>query len=107
MLVRDMDLAPGANHMADGRRLEVVVDGVSLFHGAQLAIETTLVSSVRVDGARRGHVSGARPTRPHTHPTLTHHPHTNYSCIICKILIIIISLFVARKTLNFQILIRS
>ena len=26
-LVRDMDLAPGANHMADGRRLEVVVDG--------------------------------------------------------------------------------
>ena len=53
MLVRDMDLAPGANHMADGRRLEVVVDGLSLFHGAQLAIDTTLVSAVRANGTPR------------------------------------------------------
>ena len=53
MLVRDMDLALGANHMADGRRLEVVVDGLSLFHGAQLAIDTTLVSAARADGTPR------------------------------------------------------
>ena len=55
MVVRDMDLAPGANHMADGRRLEVVVDGLSLFHGSQLAIDTTLVSAVRADGTPRPH----------------------------------------------------
>ena len=35
VLVRDLDLAlPGA--VADGRRLEVVVDGLPLFGGAQL-----------------------------------------------------------------------
>ena len=33
MLVRDLDLAPGAN-TTDGRRLEVVVDGLSIFQGA-------------------------------------------------------------------------
>ena len=65
MLVLDMDLAQGANHMADGRCLEVVVDGLSLFQGAQLAIDTTLVSAVRADGTprregtERGHISGA------------------------------------------------
>ena len=53
MLVRDMDFAPGANHMSDGRRLEVVVDGLSLFHGAQMAIDTTLLSVVRADGTPR------------------------------------------------------
>ena len=35
---------------ADGRRLEVVVDGLPLFRGAQLAIDTTLVSPLRGDG---------------------------------------------------------
>ena len=44
--------------MADGRRLEVVVDGLSLFHGAQLAIDTTLVSVVRADGTPRPHAPG-------------------------------------------------
>ena len=40
VLVRDLDLAlPGA--VADGRRLEVVVDGLPLFGGAQLAVDTT------------------------------------------------------------------
>ena len=53
MLVRDLDLAlPGA--VADGRRLEVVVDGLPLFGGAQLAVDTTLVCALRRDG---------RPTR--------------------------------------------
>ena len=78
MLVRDMDLAPGANHMADGRRLEVVVDGLSLFHGAQLAIDTTLVSAVRADGtprpraARKGGAAldDARARKEVTYPEL-------------------------------------
>ena len=33
----------------DGRHLEVVANGVPLFHGAQLAIDTTLVSPVGRD----------------------------------------------------------
>ena len=50
---RDLDL--GAFNHLDGRRLEVVADGLSLFGGAQLAIDTTLVSALRRDGtATRG-----------------------------------------------------
>ena len=46
--VSDLDLPPrGAQ---DQRRLEVVADGLPLFHGAQLAIDTTMVSAVRGDG---------------------------------------------------------
>ena len=45
--VSDLDLPPrGAQ---DQRRLEVVADGLPLFHGAQLAIDTTMVSAVRGD----------------------------------------------------------
>ena len=53
VLLRDLDLhAPIA---ADGRRLEVAVDGLPLFGGAQLAVDTTLVSALHCDGtARRG-----------------------------------------------------
>ena len=49
--VRDMDLAEFNN--LDGRRLEVVADGLTLWHGAQLAIDTTLVSPLRRDGSPR------------------------------------------------------
>ena len=42
ILVRNMDLVPQGRQ--DSRRLEVVADGLPLFHGAQLAIDTTLVS---------------------------------------------------------------
>ena len=53
MLVRDMDL--GVPAAGDSRRLEVVVDGFPLYEGMRLAIDTTLVSSVRGDGEpRRG-----------------------------------------------------
>ena len=42
MMIRDMDLAaPNPN---DSRRLEIVADGLHLFGGAQLAVDTTLVS---------------------------------------------------------------
>ena len=48
LLVRDMDLdVPNAH---DNRRLEVVADGLPLFGGVQLAVDTTLVSAVRGDG---------------------------------------------------------
>ena len=50
LFVRDLDL-PIANH--DARRLEVVADGLPLFRGAHLAIDTTLVSSVQADGRPR------------------------------------------------------
>ena len=43
--VQDMDLLP--LHHLDNRRLEVVVDDLPLFRGAQLAIDTTMVSAVR------------------------------------------------------------
>ena len=47
--VRDMDL--GEFNALDGRRLEVVADGLSLWRGAQLAIDTTLVSLLSRDGS--------------------------------------------------------
>ena len=43
--VRDFDIA--ASNAADNRRLEVVADGLPLFHGAQLAIHTTMVAPHR------------------------------------------------------------
>ena len=46
--VRDLDI--GVPDEADARRLEVVVDGLPLFHGAQLGVDTTLVSVLRRDG---------------------------------------------------------
>ena len=47
-LVRDLDVHPVNN--LDSRRLEVVVDGLSFFRGAQLAIDTTLVSPLSRNG---------------------------------------------------------
>ena len=46
--VQDLDLLPVPR--VDNRRLEVVADGLPLFHGAQLDIDTTMVSVVRADG---------------------------------------------------------
>ena len=51
MLVRDMDL--GHFDALDARRLEVVADGLTLWRGAQLAIDTTLVSPLKADGTAR------------------------------------------------------
>ena len=51
IMVRDMDLAvpiPG-----DSRRIEVLADGLALFGGVQLAIDTTLVSPLHADGTAR------------------------------------------------------
>ena len=49
--VRDLDI-PTAT-LEDSRRLEVVVDGLPLHGGAQLAVDTTLVSTLHGDGRPR------------------------------------------------------
>ena len=76
MLVRNMDLAvPVAG---DARRLEVVADGLPLWGGVQLAVDTTLVSALRGDGnPRRGAatrdgvaLSEARRDKERTYPEL-------------------------------------
>ena len=46
--VRDMDLTTAT--LEDARRLEVVVDGLPLHGGAELAVDTTLVSALHRDG---------------------------------------------------------
>ena len=49
VLVRDLDLPlPVA---ADNRRLEVVADGLPIFGGSQLALDTTLVCALHCDGS--------------------------------------------------------
>ena len=51
VMIRDLDLIqPG---VVDARRLEVVVDGLPLFGGAQLAVDATLVSAIRSNGTGR------------------------------------------------------
>ena len=60
------------------RRLEVVVDGLPLFGGVQLAVDTTLVSAVQGDGVpRRGAanrdgvaLASAHRKKARTHPEL-------------------------------------
>ena len=53
VMVRDLDPLP--RDRVDNRRLEVVADGLSLHGGAQLAIDTTLVSPLARDGSvKRG-----------------------------------------------------
>ena len=51
ILVRDLDL--GTPDVRDARRLEVVVDGLPLFGGAQLPVDTTLVSAIQGNGEPR------------------------------------------------------
>ena len=61
VFVRDMDLAQF--NTFDGRRLEVVADGLSLWQGAQLAIDTTMVSPLRRDGSAQPGAANAKKRR--------------------------------------------
>ena len=78
VMVRDLDLAE--RHIADTRRLEVVADGLPLFGGAQLAIDTTIASTLHANGeARSAHVGGAalsaaRRRKERTYPELIGRP---------------------------------
>ena len=77
MFVRDMDLADF--NALDNRRLEVVADGLTLWRGAQLAVDTTLVSPLCRDGSARrraAHHDGAaleaaRKRKEDTYPELS------------------------------------
>ena len=72
----DLDL--GAFDHLDGRRLEIIADGLPLWRGAQLAIDTTLVSPIRADGTARRHAAHrddvaleeARRTKERKYPEL-------------------------------------
>jgi len=48
VFVRDLNL-PGVRAQ-DGRRIEVIANGLPMYHGAQIAIDATIVSPVRADG---------------------------------------------------------
>ena len=75
VMVRDLDL--GAYNHFDGRRLEIIADGLPLRRGAQLAIDT-LVSPNRADGTARRHAAHrdgvaleeARRTKEREYPEL-------------------------------------
>ena len=77
--VRVQDLGLHQGPRADNHRLEVVADGLPLFHGAQLAVDTAVVSTLRADGAPRRQcaerdgaaLDQARRTRERTYPELT------------------------------------
>ena len=51
VFVHDLNL--GASRPDDGRRIEVIADGLPLYHGAQLAVDATLVSALRGNGQAR------------------------------------------------------
>ena len=90
IMVRDLDLehlqGPG------GRRLDVVVDGLPLFGGAQLAIDTTLVSALRSDGSARGRAAdfdgvaleAARRRKARTYPELVG-PHRRARLVVLAV----------------------
>ena len=75
--VRDLNL--DAVPPTDGRRIEVVVDGLPMFHGAQLAVDTTLVSALKRNGQARPRAAAedgaackaARRTKDRTYPELS------------------------------------
>ena len=76
VFVRDLDLLQ--HNVVDTRRLEVVADGLPLHGGAQLAVDTTLVSPLHRDGrAIRGAaekngeaLENARRRKERTYPEL-------------------------------------
>ena len=55
VFVRDLDL--GVVDQFDTRRLEVLVDGLPLFQGAQLAVDTTLVCPLTREGEAKPHTA--------------------------------------------------
>ena len=72
VFVRDL----AAFNALDNRRVEVIADGLPLWHGAQLAIDTTLVSPLHGDGSARGRTADhsglqeARRRKGRTYPEL-------------------------------------
>ena len=75
-VVRDLDM--GIPLVGDARRLEVVVDGLPLFSGRQLAVDATLVGALHADGSARPRAANedgaalvaARRRKERTYPEL-------------------------------------
>ena len=75
-MLRDFDL--GAPNPLDSRRVEILADGLPLFGGAQLAVDTTLVSALHCDGSAHSHAANvegaalfaARRRKDRTYPEL-------------------------------------
>ena len=59
--VRVRDLTIEVVDPRDERRIEVIVDGLPLFHGAQLAVDCTLVCALRRNGQPRPGAAAWRP----------------------------------------------
>ena len=49
--MRNLDIV--APDVQDGRRIEIIAEGLPLFGGAQLAVDTTSVSALHCDGSAR------------------------------------------------------
>ena len=87
VMVRDLDLRAPDVH--DGRRLEVVAEGLPLFGGAQLALDTTLFSALHCDGSARPHAANvdgvalvaARRRKELTYPKLVG-PHSRARLVV-------------------------
>ena len=77
VFLRDLDVT--AVPALDARCTEVIAGGLPAFHGAQLAIDTTLVSPLRTDGEPRRRCSDvdgavsetARRRKERTYPELS------------------------------------
>ena len=77
VIVRNMDVPSVA--VGDAKRFEILVDGLSMFNGSQLAVDTTLVSPLRRDGTARPSAATkdgaafrfARKDKERTYPELT------------------------------------
>ena len=90
MFVRDMDLA--VLGVPDSRRLEVVVDGLPLRGGAQLALDTTLVCALHADGPSRRHAAqrdgvalqAAKRKKVATYPELVG-PHSRAKLVVLAV----------------------
>ena len=79
---------------AGNRRIEVVADGLPLFHGAQLAIDTTLVSPLSRNGAAKRQCAGtdgaamvqARQRKERTYPVLAQvHGRARLVVLACEV----------------------
>ena len=76
VMVLDLDM--GIPLVGDARRLEVVVDGLPLFSGRQLAVDATLVGALHADGSARPRAANedgaalvaARRRKERTYPEL-------------------------------------
>ena len=83
-LLRDFDLA------APDPRLEILADGLHLLGGAQLAVDTTLVSALHCDGSAHSHAAnidgtvlvGARRRKERANPSRADQP-TEQSSVGC------------------------